>query len=106
MKLATVELLARGGRDGVDALIDEDYEPLLGLHLRLRRFPYWITGYISGLRRRSGYWVPIVFIKMICVALDGERRAPRPPSHSPARVRAISYNVQCTRSMSARSSPS
>ena len=81
-------------RGGGYPYINEDYEPLVGLTLRLRRFPYWITGYISGLRRRSGYWVPIVFIKMLCVALDGERRAPRPPSHSPARVRMIGYNVR------------
>ena len=53
-----------------------------------------LLAHISGLRRRSSYWVPMVFIKMICVALDGERRAPRPPFHSPAPVRVISYNVR------------
>ena len=84
VKLADVQRLARGGGY---PFTDEDLEPLVGLHPRLRFFPYWITGSI-GLRL-GALRVPIVFIKMTCVALDGERRAPRPPSHSPARVGGI-----------------
>ena len=86
VKLADVQRLARGGGY---PFTDEDLEPLLGLHPRLRFFPYWITGSISGLRRRAGMWGPLVLIKMTCGALDGERRAPRSPSHSPARVGGI-----------------
>ena len=56
------------------------YDHLIGCHFRLRKYPYWITGEVTGVVPREPQKV---FVRLICVGVDSERPIPHPPGQDP-----------------------
>ena len=81
---------AQGGvyTDEDNPLAAVDYAVLIGEHFRVRFYPYWFTGLVTGLRpayRRGdeglmGLVDETVFVEMVAVGIDPERGEAQHPA--------------------------